>query len=626
MEYAAEFATRRGLPLVINLSFGVGNEREGRATIDAAIDAFLGRHPDVVFVVAAGNDGPGLSTVGFPATADRVLTVGSTLPGAFARPGGPPPPDRPAFWSARGGEVGRPDLLAPGMAFTAVPAWDVGNEVKLGTSLSAPHVAGLVASLISAVRQDGRRFDAAQIVQALRATAVPLPGATALDQGAGLPRLDAAYQWLVAGHQGSAYVVRAQSGHSAAFRRNGFAGPGDTVERFTVRHVAGQRAARFTLRSEAAWLRTADSAVAAPGLTEIVVTHRAESLRAPGLYVGAVTARNPADTLAGALFRLISTVVVPYDLAARPLVETARVAAAGRVERRFLRVPQAGATLHVTVVLPDSASQTAFAALFDPGGRPVREAPLGIELGRDGGTGRFVIRAGDLVPGVYELAVVPSPLGPPEPATLSLRAELGPVLLAATAAGVELANPGSRAVTVRVTQQVVGAEGSTRLAARGASAESVWVHVPPWARHATVEVSVAPDFWPELTDLAVTVYDSSGFQVANEAQNYAVGQQAVPLDSVRAGRPLVIELMPAWADPAAVRAWEAGVRVRFFGDSTVVVGDTADVRVVAGGRVVVPRAAPRLAFVPEGLDPLVDIIVATEGGTAAIGRGIGGEP
>src|SRR5213593_5150756 len=61
MEYAARFATQRSLPLVLNMSFGVGNEQEGRAVIDSLVNVFLTAHPDVVFAISAGNDGPGLS-------------------------------------------------------------------------------------------------------------------------------------------------------------------------------------------------------------------------------------------------------------------------------------------------------------------------------------------------------------------------------------------------------------------------------------------------------------------------------------------------------------------------------------------------------------------------------------
>src|SRR5207247_3494980 len=86
IDYAARYAAQRNLPLVINMSFGVGNEHEGRAVIDSIIDAFLVMHREIVFAIAAGNDGPGLSTLGFPGSADLALSVGAAYPGVFARP------------------------------------------------------------------------------------------------------------------------------------------------------------------------------------------------------------------------------------------------------------------------------------------------------------------------------------------------------------------------------------------------------------------------------------------------------------------------------------------------------------------------------------------------------------
>jgi len=606
LEYAARFAAERRLPLVVNLSFGVGNEREGRATIDSLVDAFLARHPDVVLTVSAGNDGPGLSTIGFPATATRALTVGSTFPGVFARPGGAAAPDRVGAWSARGGEAAKPELLAPGMAFSTVPAWDTGNEVQAGTSFSAPHVAGLVACLISALDQEGRRVDAAQLMQALRVTATPLRGASVLDQGGGVPRVEAAYRWLAAGHQGSIYAVRARSGWSAALRRDGLAGGGDTIETFTVRHAAGLRAARFVLRSDAPWLVTPDTVVAAPGATEIAVAYRSNLLRAPGQYVGTVTARNPGDTLAGPLFSLVNTVIVPHDLLGRPLADERRRVAPGRVERYFLRVPR-GATLHVTVTLPDSAVEVAAVSLFEPGGQPFRDRPAGLDLGAEAGTARVVVRGEDVVPGVYELDVVASPLGPPEAATVSVRAELALVTVSSGDGGFELANPGPAPAGVRVVQHLVGVERRVRLRARGAVPESLTVDVPAWARRGDVDVAVAPALWPEFTDLGVTAFDPAGQQVAQEPQNYATGRQTLRFDTAPAASPLVVELFPAWADPAAARPWEATVTVRFFFDEPVALADTAAVRIQPGGRVPVARAAAASPLVPPGFDPLVEV-------------------
>src|SRR5438093_4124570 len=201
IDYAARYAAQRNLPLVLNMSFGVGNEHEGRAVIDSIIDAFLLTHPGAVFTISAGNDGPGLSTVGFPGSADLALSVGATYPAVYAaarQPGVPPARDVLGWFSSRGGELAKPDIVTPGVAFSSVPRWDTGNEIKGGTSMSSPHAAGLAACLISGLAQEGRHATAADIIQALRVSAHPLNGARVIDEGAGVPVLEAAYQWLEA--------------------------------------------------------------------------------------------------------------------------------------------------------------------------------------------------------------------------------------------------------------------------------------------------------------------------------------------------------------------------------------------------------------------------------------------
>src|SRR3989441_10018322 len=87
------------------------------------------------------------------------------------------------WWSSRGGELAKPDLVTPGVAFSSVPRWDTGNEIKGGTSMAAPHAAGLAACLLSAMLQEGRRVSAAEVTQALRASATPFRGETVLDDG-----------------------------------------------------------------------------------------------------------------------------------------------------------------------------------------------------------------------------------------------------------------------------------------------------------------------------------------------------------------------------------------------------------------------------------------------------------
>ncbi|HVH08938.1 MAG TPA: S8 family serine peptidase [Gemmatimonadales bacterium] len=624
--YAARYAEQRNLPLVVNMSFGVGNEFEGHAVIDSIVNAFLVAHPEVVFTISAGNDGPGLSTVGFPGSADLALSVGAAYPGVFARPPGPgalPTPDVLGWWSSRGAEVAKPDLVTPGVAFSTVPRWNTGDEIKGGTSMAAPHAAGLAACLLSAMVQEGRKVSGADVVQALKASAVPFRGESVLDQGAGEPRLEGAYRWLRAEHQGSAYVVRAPgAGASAAFRRHGLAGPGDTLTVFKVRHVGGLRAAQFRLHASVPWLSVPELVTAGVRETDVPVVYQGASFAAPGVYIGTVTAKNPSDSAAGPLFTLPNTVVVPYELLGKPLDDERRTIGPGRVQRYFLDAPAPGTTLAATVTLVDSGTQTATAYLFEPNGAPFRGVghdsvvSLG---GREPGTGRFVVSADDVVPGVYELDVVAPPTAG---VTATVRAALAPwsVAVSGGTAGagraLELSTAGPETAAGRVTWRLWGAARVVDVAGRGVPAESVTVRVPAWAVQVSVEVEMPREEWNEFTDFGVTDFDSTGQQVGQGALNYAFGRHTVDVPRALRGHPLIVELFPAFARADGGRPWRATLRVRFFAADRRALGDGSDVRVVAGGRASVglPRASD--AALAGGFAPFVEVRVHPAGGEA----------
>jgi tripeptidyl-peptidase II len=635
IDYAARYAAQRNLPLVLNMSFGVGNEHEGRAVIDSIVDAFLLRHPDAVFTISAGNDGPGLSTVGFPGSADLALSVGATYPGVFAaapQPGVPPARDVMAWFSSRGGELAKPDIVTPGVAFSSVPRWNTGTEIKGGTSMSSPHAAGLVACLVSALAQEGRRAMATDIAQALRMSARPFNGARIIDDGAGVPSLETAYQWLAGGHQGSIYSVHASNGVTAAFRRNGFAGPQDSVETFTVRHVAGLRAAEFALRADVSWLSVDDSVDAGPRATQIAVTYKRGVLTAPGVYVGTITARNPRDTIAGPLFTLINTVIVPTDLTAKVLFDERRVVGPSAVQRYFLRVPQDNSTLRATVTLPDSVAQQATVRLYEPNGEPARTAPEDIELGQhEPGSTIITVRAEDIVPGVYELDVVAPPL---TAVTATVRAELGPVALAVTQNGAALeassvlaGETAGATASGQIGYRLVGAERSYAIAGRGLPPESLQVRAPRWAKRMEVDLELPPELWDELTDLSVTVYDSTGQQVrgGNQPVNYAFGRLTMALSDSMIGVPLTVEFYPAFARLPG-HAWRGTAQVRFLGPDEPIGGGGgaggggSSLSVVAGGRTVIRVPTPPPLDLPDGFAALIETRITTVTGSFAARR------
>lgn len=619
MQYAARFATERGLPLVMNLSFGVGNEQEGHAAIDSIVNAFLLAHPGVVLTISAGNDGPGLSTVGFPGSADLAMAVGALEPGAFTRApqAGPVPPDRMGWWSSRGGDLAKPDVVAPGEAFSSVPRWNLGDEIKSGTSMAAPQMAGFVACLESAMAQEGRAVSAADLIQSVRSTAVPLAGWSAIDQGSGVPKLESAYRWLVAGHQGSRYIVRTAAGTPAALRRNGFAGAGDTSDVFTVTHADGLRGAQFLLSSDAPWVTIPPVVTSQARSTSIRLSYHPGLLPGPGVYVATVTGRTPTDSLAGARFRLVSTVIVPNDLT-RPFADSARVLGPGALRRYFWRVPSATSfTYSIALADPDDA---VLGLLFDPDGRPATataDSLVTVGFGKSSSS-TVLVPAEDVRAGVYELDVIDQGTSR---ATVTVRAQQAPVALTPRADGsIEVTNVVEGTADLSALASLAGAERRSDVAGGGAPPESLWVTVPAWAARAEVWVEMPATQWEWFTDFGVSVYDSSGQQVNASPMNYAKGRQTFDVPKALAGQPVMVELFPAFARGDSSPPWQASVRIRFFTDSLDPIGAAHPITVVAGGRgVLAPVSVPEMSL-PNGFSPLVEWrLTPVSGGGVALG-------
>ncbi|ORZ34376.1 peptidase S8/S53 domain-containing protein [Catenaria anguillulae PL171] len=150
LQTVARSVQQRGNPSVINMS--LGGPRGGDAATQRAIDSLV--QLGAAVVVAAGNESQDACNVS-PAFIPSAITVAANNPRD----------NRFANFSNRGRCV---DIIAPGVQIEAARANSQSASAFLsGTSMASPHVAGIMAALMS------QGLSRAQAQQTLLSTAVP---------------------------------------------------------------------------------------------------------------------------------------------------------------------------------------------------------------------------------------------------------------------------------------------------------------------------------------------------------------------------------------------------------------------------------------------------------------------
>lgn len=164
---------------ILSMSFGADWNGDGTDPQSLAID--WATDQGAICVVAAGNIGPQMFTVGTPAVAQKAITVGASTKA-----------DAMADFSSRGPSADlrlKPDVVAPGAGIIAARAvgTSMGSPIDdfytgaSGTSMSTPHVAG-AAALILQVNPD---WEPTMVKSALTGYARVIADAHLWDQGGG---------------------------------------------------------------------------------------------------------------------------------------------------------------------------------------------------------------------------------------------------------------------------------------------------------------------------------------------------------------------------------------------------------------------------------------------------------
>ncbi|MFJ9075598.1 S8 family serine peptidase [Streptomyces sp. NPDC102278] len=182
----------------------------------------------VQLVISAGNEGPGVNTIGDPGLADKVISVGAAVSKDTwaANYGSGVSKKYNMFpFSSRGPrEDGgfTPTITAPGAAINTIQTWLPGAPVAeagyalpagygmlQGTSMSSPQAAGASALLISAAKQQHLALTPASLRVALTSTAKKIADVPAHAQGSGLIDVVGAWESIQRNAKAEEFTVKA---------------------------------------------------------------------------------------------------------------------------------------------------------------------------------------------------------------------------------------------------------------------------------------------------------------------------------------------------------------------------------------------------------------------------------
>ncbi|MGW3315915.1 S8 family serine peptidase [Streptomyces fungicidicus] len=634
-----DLVTERGVDIV-NMSIGglpaLNDGNNARAELYTRLIDTYG----VQLVISAGNSGPGANTIGDPALADKVISVGASVSrDTWAANYGSVVEKKYAMmpFSSRGPrEDGgfTPTLTAPGAAINTIQTWMPGAPVAeagydlpagygmlQGTSMASPQAAGASALLLSAAKQKRIDLTPAKLRTALTSTAEHIKGVQAYEEGAGLIDIEDAWDAIRDGATAHQYTVKAPvdtaidqflktpgQGTGLYDREGGLkAGQKKTYDITITRTSGPDRALRHKLDLENNAGRTfrvvGDDDVVLPLNKPVTVKVQAAPGSA-GIKSAILEVDDPRTE--GVDQQILTTVVV-----SAPLKYT--YSASGTAQRNsttsyFVTVPEGAKTLEIAMSGLKATSQTRFIAIHPYGvpADPTSTVNCYPNYNNPANTCRPDVRSyADPQPGVWEIEVESrrtSPLldNPYKLDVAVLAANFDPETV--TVPEAKIGTPTT--ATWKVTNELAGLEGklvggplgssrTERPAIRTGETHETTVEVPAGAASLDVAIGNVSD---TAADLDLAVYDEKGTRVAQSADGDS--EESVSVASPAAGT-YTIEVV-GYSVPAGSTDYD--YRDVFFSATlgSVTVDGSAPVKLGTGDSATVSGDVTVAAAAPEG--------------------------
>ncbi|MCB9206077.1 MAG: S8 family serine peptidase [Ignavibacteriales bacterium] len=568
--YADKISKEKQEPCIINMSFGVGSEIEGQSEIETFLERLVERNPYLYISTSNGNEGPGLSTSGMPSASNAIFSTGAVLSKEVGNDlyGTTLDKDIILHFSSRGGEVSKPDVVAPGACVSTVPNFSRGDRFW-GTSMASPYSAGVMAVLLGAAKSEfpDIKIPSQLIYKVLRESAVPMEDYLCIDQGKGLINIENAYNLL------KEYIKNSELKNFETYSIKSFAPnmPNNYAPNLYIRdasYLNGDetfyyRVSRnnfndqdkfyriYNLKSNADWLKVIQKKVHIRNDQPVYIEVQADNsiLKNPGLYNARIDATR-ADKTNMPEFDMMATIIVPYEFNTANnynLYFENENLNPGMHKRYFLKIPNGTSNLNIKVTSGKNDFTSVRYYLHDPDGR---EKIFGtLEATSD--AGEKISYVNNLEAGVYEFVIL-GQFTSSQKSTFNIDFNIDGINILGHSISKEkeitVVNYFSKSNEYDISGKVLGYKKDFVIETKGEKSYTIPIVLNEGESKKSFDISLEKDVFNKVTDFALMIYDKNGKAVEVGGMSYK--DESITVERSNAGGKEIysFELIPGFAN------------------------------------------------------------------------------
>ena len=571
--YADKISKERKEPCIVSMSFGIGSEIEGRSDMEMFLAELLKTNPYLYVSTSNGNNGPGLSSTGLPSSSNFVFSSGAVLTTEVGRDNYGTTFDKNIilYFSSRGGEVSKPDVVSPGACTSTVPNFSGGDKFW-GTSMACPYSSGVMSLLLSAAQKEfpGIKIPSQLLFKIIREGAVKREEYSVLDQGAGYINVVNAYsllqKYLKNDEQNkfetytitSFATTQPDNKSQNLYVRDGSYLTGDEIFSFTVRRNNFLNADKFyrvyNLKSDSDWLVLVQKKTYIRNSQPSIVNIKFDKskMTKPGVYTARITAFRD-DASGTPEFTMLATVIVPEEFNSDNKYSLSwenQNVNIGMVNRYFINIPAGQNSLHIKLNRNNKDYARIRYRLYDQNGIAQYLSPTMYSVNSDEVIESYHY---DLTPGVYEL-IAEGLFN----SSASTNYDLSTELLSIQTSGDEVISEKQNEIVVsnlfnevrnyNLSGEMLGYKKNYSIDLNGSSTYKTPFTLRKGEQSRDFNLFLSKEDFNKVTDFSMVIYDEEGIAISKDGLSFSTGSVSVQNSQDKDSVNYVLEIIPAFTN------------------------------------------------------------------------------